>query len=81
MKKLILLFAFVSLSSCSDSSDDTVTASCVSPRCKFTKDLSSNKFFYFANVDVNCGTKIPSAETLKKLQATQTDPIFFCGCD
>ena len=77
MKNKLLLSVFVLLSSCSASD----TPSCVSPRCKFTKDLSSNKFFYFSNVDVNCETKIPSAETLKKLQDTQTDPIYFCGCD
>lgn len=56
------------------------SATCVS-RCKFTKDLSSNQFFYFPKVDVDCETNKPSAETLKKLQASQTDPIFFCGCD
>ena len=81
MKKIILLFAIVLLSSCSASSDETsVTASCTS-RCKFTKDLSSNQFFYFPNVPIDCVTKLPSAETLKKMQASQTSTIYFCGCD
>lgn len=81
MKNILLLFAFVLLSSCSASSDDNpVTDSCVS-RCKFTKDLSSNQFFYINGVAIDCSTKVPSTETLKKIQSTQTQTVIFCGCD
>ena len=74
MKKLILLFAIV-VSGCSSDS-----ATCVST-CKFTKDYTTGKFFYINKVDVDCETNKPSAETLKKTQSTQTQTVFFCGCD
>ena len=76
MKKLILLFAIVLLSSCSASE----SASCTS-KCKFTNDYTTGKFFYIDKVEVDCETNKPSAETLKKIQSTQTQTVFFCGCD
>ena len=74
MKKLILLFA-IAISSCSASD----SATCKS-KCQFTTDYTVGKFFYVNDVDVDCETNKPSTETIKKIQSTQSQTIFFCQC-
>lgn len=80
MKNLTILSILVLFLSCSTSSEDTPSDSCTS-KCKFSKDLSVNQFFYINGVAVDCKTNIPTSETLKKIQSTQTQTVFFCGCD
>ncbi len=55
------------------------SANCVS-KCQFTTDYTAGKFFYINKVDVDCETNKPSAETMKKIQSTQTQTVYFCQC-